>query len=402
MTRPDHNGTDVTNKTVLITGANRGIGRALVNEALARGAKRVFAGTRSPLDFADDRVTPVTLDVTSVSQIQQAVAAVDALDILDILINNAGVAIYDDLTDLDVVEQHFHVNFLGILRVTHAFVPLLKRSHGAIVNNLSLAGLAALPMIPAYSISKAAAFNMTQSLRALLASDGISVHGVILGPVDTDMNRGLEIPKASPESVAAAIFDGLARGEEEIFPDPVSQSIAEDWHRGAVKGLERQFADLVPPRGSYTTSFTVEQSPEEVFDAINNVRGWWSGEIDGRTDTLGAEFTYRYRDVHATTQRITEWVPGKKIVWHVVDSHINFVKDTTEWNGTDIVFEMSRKHGKTQVRFTHIGLVPAIECYGGCSGAWGFYVNDSLRRLITTGQGQPNPTEARNQEPVTH
>ena len=172
--------------------------------------------------------------------------AVETVGSLDVLINNAGVAIYDDLSNLDVVEQHLQVNFLGMLRVTHAFVPLLKRSHGAIVNNLSLAALAALPMIPAYSISKAAAFNMTQSLRALLASEGVSVHGVVLGPVDTDMNRGLEIPKASPESAAAGIFDGLARGEEEIFPDPASRSIADGWRIGVVKGLERQFAVFAP------------------------------------------------------------------------------------------------------------------------------------------------------------
>jgi NAD(P)-dependent dehydrogenase (short-subunit alcohol dehydrogenase family) len=243
MTARNHNGIDIANKTVLITGANRGIGRALVHEAIRKGAKRVFAGSRQPLDIADDRVTALTLDVTNTTQIQRAVEAVDALDIL---INNAGVAIYDDLTNLDVVEQHLQVNFLGMLRVTHAFVPPLKRSHGAIVNNLSLATLAALPMIPAYSISKAAAFNMSQSLRALLASGGVTVHGVVLGPVDTDMNRGLEIPKASPESVAAGIFDGLARGEEEIFPDPVSQSIAEGWRIGAAKGLERQFAVFAP------------------------------------------------------------------------------------------------------------------------------------------------------------
>ena len=248
MTPRNHNEIDVANKTVLITGANRGIGRALVNEALRRGAKAVFAGTRSsPLDILDDRVTTLTLDVTSVSQVQRAVEAVDSLDVL---INNAGIAIYDDLTNLDIVERHLQVNFLGMLRVTRAFVPLLKRSHGAIVNNLSLAGLAALPMIPAYSISKAAAFNMTQSLRALLASEGVSVHGVVLGPVDTDMNRGLEIPKASPQSAAVGIFDGLARGDEEIFPDPVSQSIAEGWRSGAVKGLERQFAVFVPERAA--------------------------------------------------------------------------------------------------------------------------------------------------------
>ncbi len=193
---------NITNKTVLITGASRGIGRALVNEALRRGAKRVYAGTRGALENADERVTPLMLDVTSISQIQRAVNEVDTLDVL---INNAGIAIYDDLSNLEVIEQHLAVNFLGLLKVTHAFLPLLRRSKGAVVNNLSLAGLAALPVIPSYSISKAAAFNMTQSLRALLAGQGVTVHAVVLGPIDTDMNRGFEIPKASPESAAQGI-----------------------------------------------------------------------------------------------------------------------------------------------------------------------------------------------------
>jgi hypothetical protein len=144
----------------------------------------------------------------------------------------------------------------------------------------------------------------------------------------------------------------------------------------------------------YTTSFTVDQSPEEVFDAVNNVRGWWSGEIDGRTDKLGAEFTYRYQDIHRSTQKITELVPAKKIVWHVLDAQINFVKDKAEWNGTDIVFEITRKNGKTELRFTHVRLTPAIECYGKCAGAWGFYINDSLRSQIMTGKGDPNQKES--------
>src|ERR671931_913491 len=245
MTGQRDNGTDIANKTVLITGANRGIGRALVDEALRRGARRVFAGTRGALHVDDDRVTPLTLDVTSVSQIR---AAVEAVDVLDVLINNAGVAIYDDLTNLDVIEQHLQEKLLGVLRVTHAFLPLLKRSNGAIVNHLSLAAVAPLPVIPAYSISKAAALNLTQSLRALLAGNGVSVHGVLLGPVDTDMNRGFDIPKASPASAAAAIFDGLARGEEEIFPDPASASIAEAWRNGAAKALEREFSAFAPAR----------------------------------------------------------------------------------------------------------------------------------------------------------
>ena len=152
---------------------------------------------------------------------------------------------------------------------------------------------------------------------------------------------------------------------------------------------------------SLTTSFTVDQTPEEVFDAINNVRGWWSGEIDGSTDSLGDVFTYRYKDVYRTTQKITEMVPCKKVVWHVTDAELNFVKDKTEWNGTDIVFEIAKKDGKTEVRFTHVGLVPAFECYGGCSGAWGFYINDSLRNLIATGGGQPNKKEEEVAEKVS-
>lgn len=237
------NGMNVNNKTVLITGANRGIGRALVNEALKRGAKRVYAAARGPLQIAGERVTPLTLDVTNASQIQCALEKVGALDVL---INNAGIATYDDLTNPDVVEQHLAVNLFGPLRMANAFAPLLKRSKGSIVNNVSLAALAALPMIPAYSISKAATFNMTQSLRALLAAAGVSVHAVVLGPIDTEMSRGLEIPKASPESAAAGIFDGLANGEDEIFPDPASASIAEGWRNGAVKAMDRQFAAFVP------------------------------------------------------------------------------------------------------------------------------------------------------------
>ena len=237
----------ITNKTILITGANRGIGRALVDEALARGAKRVYAGTRGALRHPDTRVVPLALDATSASQIERAVRKVDSLDLL---INNAGVAIYSDLSNLAVIEQHMKVNFLGLLNVTNAFLPLLKRSEGAVVNNLSLAAIAALPVVPGYSISKAAASNVTQSLRAILADQGVSVHAVYLGPIDTDMNRGFDIPKASTAVAAQGIFDGLERGDEDIFPDPVSHSVAEGWRNGVAKGLERQFAAFVPTRAS--------------------------------------------------------------------------------------------------------------------------------------------------------
>ncbi|MGO9585792.1 MAG: SDR family oxidoreductase [Limisphaerales bacterium] len=233
---------NIANKIVLITGANRGIGRALVEEALRQGVKKVYAGTRGALQHPDKRVTPLTLDVTNAEQIQ---AAVDVVESLDILINNAGVSPFDDLSDRRVLEQQLAVNLFGPYDVTQAFLPLLTRSRGAIVNVLSLSSLAAVPFSPAYSVSKAAAFSLSQSLRTLLAGRGVSVHRVLPGPVDTDMTRDLDIPKASPESVARAILDGLENGEEEIFPDPMSESVAEGWRSGAVKALERQFAGFL-------------------------------------------------------------------------------------------------------------------------------------------------------------
>ena len=236
----------IADKSVLVTGANRGIGQALVEEALKRGAKRVYAAARQPVPHPDGRVTPVTLDVTDPAQIQ---TAVDDVDCLDILVNNAGLALYDDLSDPVALEQQLAVNLFGTLGVTQAFLPLLTHTRGGIVNVGSVTAFAALPVIPAYSISKAAAFSLTQSLRALLVGQGVSVHAVLAGPVDTDMSRDLDIPKASPETVAQAIFDGVQNGEEEIFPDPMSQSMAESWRTGAAKSLERQFAALAdaPP-----------------------------------------------------------------------------------------------------------------------------------------------------------
>jgi NAD(P)-dependent dehydrogenase (short-subunit alcohol dehydrogenase family) len=231
--------TSIADSTVLVTGANRGIGFALVEEALARGARRVYAGTRQPWSHPDERVTPLILDVTSAAQIR---AAADGIGSLDVLVNNAGIALYDDLTDRSVLERHLGVNLFGPYEVIQAFLPQLTRSEGAIVNNLSVNAVAPLPVIPAYSVSKAAALSLTQALRALLAGRGVRVHAVLTGPTDTDINRGFDIPKASPESVARAIFDGVESGEEDIFPDPMSQSIAQSWRAGAAKTLERQFA----------------------------------------------------------------------------------------------------------------------------------------------------------------
>jgi Activator of Hsp90 ATPase homolog 1-like protein len=139
----------------------------------------------------------------------------------------------------------------------------------------------------------------------------------------------------------------------------------------------------------------VDQTPKQAFDAINNVRGWWSGEIAGPTGKLGDEFTYRYKDIHYSKQKLIEVVPDQKVVWLALDSYLNFAEDKTEWNGTKIIFEIARKGGKTEVRFTHQGLVPQIECFENCSSAWSYYINGSLRSLIATGKGQPNEEESR-------
>jgi hypothetical protein len=136
---------------------------------------------------------------------------------------------------------------------------------------------------------------------------------------------------------------------------------------------------------SYTASFTVSRSPEDVFHAISDVRGWWDGQIDGEADSLGAEFTYRYQTLHYSKQKVTEFEPGKKIVWLVTEADITFVEDKTEWKDTRIVFDIAEKGGKTEVRFTHEGLVPQFECYDGCSDAWGYHVKTSLRKFISNG-----------------
>ena len=232
----------IAGKTVLVTGANRGIGqRAGRGSAAERRSTRV-CGRAPTRAHPDGRVTPLRLDVTDTAQIE---AAAESIESLDVLINNAGVDLQGDLSDRAVLERHLAVNLFGTYDVTQAFLPVLTGSRGAVVNVLSLAAVAALPFTPTYSISKAAAFNLTQSLRARLAGQGVRVHAVLPGPVDTDMTRGLDIPKASAESVARAMFDGVENGEEEILPDPMSASIADSWGSGAAKALERQFAAYV-------------------------------------------------------------------------------------------------------------------------------------------------------------
>ena len=142
----------------------------------------------------------------------------------------------------------------------------------------------------------------------------------------------------------------------------------------------------------FTTTLLVDQTPTEAFNAINNVRGWWSEEIEGSTENLNDEFKYHYEDVHRSHMKLIEVIPDKRVVWFVVDNYFKFTKDKSEWTGTKIIFEIARNDSKTQIRVTHVGLVPEYECFDVCSNAWTHYVQESLRDLITTGKGQPNAT----------
>ncbi len=199
----------------------------------------MYAAARRPMVVPDPRVTPLVLDVTVGAEIQAAAGGVESLDIL---VNNAGVSVADDLSDRSAFEHHLAVNLYETLDVTRAFLPSLIRSRGAVVNILSLGAVAAVPVLPAYSVSKAASLSLTQSLRALIGGRGVSVYAVLPGPIDTDMVRGLDVPKTSPADVARGTRDGVERREEEVFPDPMSQSSADGWRAGVAKDLERHAA----------------------------------------------------------------------------------------------------------------------------------------------------------------
>jgi hypothetical protein len=143
----------------------------------------------------------------------------------------------------------------------------------------------------------------------------------------------------------------------------------------------------------FTTAIVVDQTPEEVFNAVTNPRGWWSEEIEGGTKKLNDEFNYHYKDAHISKMKLIEVIPNKKVVWLVMDNYFNFTKDKSEWTGNKIIFEITEKGNKTQLQFTQVGLVPEYECYDICQNAWGNYITNSLRKLITTGKGEPNPKE---------
>jgi NAD(P)-dependent dehydrogenase (short-subunit alcohol dehydrogenase family) len=239
--------------TLLVTGANRGLGRSLVLAALAAGAQRVYATARDPklleplAKQSGDRIVPLALDVTDARSIEAAAAR--ATDV-SLLVNNAGTLASYGVLDSSPADLglDFATNLFGLLATTKAFVPALTRSGGAaVVNILSVVSLASIPALGGYSASKAAAFSVTQALRAELAAKQITVHAVLPGTIDTDMVRSFGGPKTSPDDVAKEIFAGVERGEEEILPDPLSREFVGTWSRDA-KALERTFASF-DPRG---------------------------------------------------------------------------------------------------------------------------------------------------------
>lgn len=242
---------DLSGKVVLVTGANGGIGQALVKELVERGAAMVYAGMRNiqPLadlgEYGQGRVVALRLDVTQ----QESVAAAAAqCQEVDLLINNAGVNHCKSLLDYDGLKsarEEISVNYLGTLAMCRAFAPALAARGGAIANVCSILGLVNLPVNGTYSASKAAGHSLLQGVRAELAPRGVKVYGIYPGPVDTRMTAGQEMPKATPDQVAGRILDGIEKGEEYIFPDPMSQEV----HSGlmqAPREVERQFGAMVP------------------------------------------------------------------------------------------------------------------------------------------------------------
>ena len=238
----------IKDSVAFVTGANRGIGRAFIDALLERGATRVYAAARNPSDLDSvvaldpAHVRAVKLDVTSVADAQAAaVLASDAT----LLINNAGALATGGLADLPIaaLRDNMETNFYGLLNVTTAFIPALERRGGAVVNILTLLSMVSMPRLAAYNASKAAGWSLTQSFRADLAKRGIAVHGVFPGAVDTDMARSLEIPKTSAIDVARATLAGVEAGDEDIYPDPMSQAVYSAWRKDH-KAVERQFAAM--------------------------------------------------------------------------------------------------------------------------------------------------------------
>jgi NAD(P)-dependent dehydrogenase (short-subunit alcohol dehydrogenase family) len=237
---------NIEKKTIFVSGANRGIGKSIVEALLKQPVVKIYAAARNIEDvpeFGDIRVVPVKLDITDPDLIKKAV---DEAQDVDVLINNAGVATLSSVvtSEPDILRYDMNVNYFGTLNMIRFFVPVLeKRGNGAIANVISIVGLASMFSIGGYSASKAALFSATQAMRVELKAKNISVHGIFPGPIDTDMSRDSDMPKTSAQVAAENIVEGIIAGQEDIFPDPMSSQLSELWAKDP-KGLERQFASM--------------------------------------------------------------------------------------------------------------------------------------------------------------
>lgn len=239
----------IEGSTALVTGANRGIGRAIVGALVAAGAAKVYAAARDTgrisavADGANGRVVPIALDVTDSTALGRIAASVPDVQLL---VNNAGVLDFGNALEIpiDAVQRNFAVNFYGPLQLSRALAPVIERNGGgAIVNVSSVVAFASMPALAGYNASKAALWSLTQSLRGTLGPRGINVHGVFPGPVDTDMAAEITFPKTSPEEVARAIVAGIESGDEDIYPDPMARQVYAAWSQDH-KAVERQFASM--------------------------------------------------------------------------------------------------------------------------------------------------------------
>jgi len=239
---------NIENTVALVTGANRGIGAALVEALLERGASKVYAAARRESDLGTipsktgRRIVPVHLDVTNAAHLARV--AGQAGD-LQLLFNNAGVLNSGSVLDAPstAFSANFEVNFYGLLHATRAFAPALTKNQGAVVNILTLVALASMPSLGVYNASKAAAWSLTQSLRGDFAKRGVKVFGVFPGAVDTDMLKGVEMPKTAPAHVAAEVLTGVEANQEDIFPDPMAKALYAQWTTDH-KAIEHQFAAM--------------------------------------------------------------------------------------------------------------------------------------------------------------
>jgi NAD(P)-dependent dehydrogenase (short-subunit alcohol dehydrogenase family) len=228
---------------VFVTGANRGLGRALVGQLLERGAETVYAAARNIEALPKhERVVPVRLDITRPEDVTAAAARVDSLDLL---INNAGLLVSSGVVDgqLDAIERDMQTNYFGTLAITRALLPAIEKRKGALANVLSVVSFASMPALGGYSASKAAAYSLTQALRGELGKRGLRVHAVFPGPIDTDMIKSFEMPKTSAADVARGLLEGLVRGDDDIFPDPMSMQVGTGWLK-APKEVEKMFAAM--------------------------------------------------------------------------------------------------------------------------------------------------------------